>query len=385
MFRIPGVIPVYIASIFGRLPNGALSLVLLLRTREMTGSYAAGGVVAAASGLALGVSSPVLGRLIDRRGQRQVLLLSCLASTAALAGFAALPDDTPLAVAILVATLAGASTPPLNSCLRALLAAVIPPELRHRAFAIDSTMFELVYISGPLMLVGVIGAWSLRAAVASCAVLTFVGTVVFASTRLSRAITGTPASPHDIAGPLRHPGVQTLLTSVLLFGLAIAGLEVGLAAFAEHEGHTNAVGYLLGLSGVGSMVGGLVAARTRPPADPARRLAVLLLGLAVLEVPLGIVGSLPAMAVAVTVAGFGIAPSLALTFQLTSEVAPTGTVTEAMTWLTSAIAGGLAAGSALAGWLVEHTGTTPVLFTVAVYGAVAAAVVASRTAGLATT
>ncbi len=379
MLQTPGMVPLYLASIIGRLPIGALGLVLLLRTREMTGSYAAGGVVAAAFGLANGLSQPFLGRVIDRRGQASVLIPGAIVGGAALAGFAALEDGAPVIVAVLITAVAGAATPPLNSCVRALLSDVVAPAARHRAFALDSTLFELIYITGPLVLVGVVGAWSLRAAVLTCAALTLAGTLLFAATRLSRLARGAAATSRDLMGPLRDHGVRTQLLSVALFGLSIASLEVGLTGFADDEGHRNAVGYLLGCSGLGSMVGGLITARTPAPADPRRRLVLLLVGLAVLEAPLALMQSLPAMAVAVTIAGLALAPTLAITFQLTSEAAPDGTVTEALTWLSSAISLGLAIGSAISGALVEHVSTTFVLITIAGYTAIEAAVVAART------
>ncbi len=385
MFGVPALLPVYVASIFGRLPQGAIGLVLLLRTREMTGSFAAGGAVAAAFGLAHAAGSPVLGRLIDRRGQSVVLVPGAIVAAAAILAFAALSDDAPLVAAAALAIVAGAATPPVNSCLRALLSVVVAPERRHRAFALDSTMFELVYISGPLILVGVIGAWSLRAAAVACALIGLGGTIWFATTRLSREAAASEHVSDDLAGPLRAPAVRTLLVTVGLFGLCIACLEVGLAAFAADEGSRTAVGYLLACSGVGSMVGGLVAARSRAPEDAARRLTLLLAVTGVLAIPIGFVGSLPAMAIAVTVASLGISPALALIFGLTAELAPPGSVTEALTWLSSFINLGVAGGAALAGWLAEAAGTTVVLFGIAAYCVAAAAVVASRSAVLATT
>ncbi len=379
MLASPGIISLWLASIAGRLPIGALGVLLLLRTREMTGSYAAGGMVAAAFGLAGGLGQPVLGRMIDRRGQWPVLVPAGLAQGALLGAVAALPDDTPVPAIALLAALAGGATPPLSSCLRALLFDVVAPALRHRAFAVDSTLFELVYITGPLVIVGVIGAQSLRAAVATCGALTAGGTIVFAATRLSRATRGSAAPDADLAGPLRDRNVVTYLIAAGLFGLSIANLEVGLAAFAGDEGHRSAVGYLLGLNGLGSLIGGLVASRLPAPAHPDRRLIALLLALSVLEVPLALMGSLPAMAVTCGIAGVAIAPSLALTFQLASEVAPEGTVTETLTWLVSAIAAGIALGSAIAGLLAEENGPTIVLATVAVYTAAEAAFVAART------
>ncbi len=382
MLRTPGIVPLWVTSIFARLPTTALSLVLLLRTQEITGSFAAGGLVAGAEGLAAGLGGPLLGRAIDRRGQRAVLLASGAVSAVAIGAFAVLDDGAPVLLAAVIAAVAGATQPPISSCLRALLSGAVAPEHRHRAFAVDSTLFELVYITGPLVIVGIVGAWSLRAAIVACAVLTVAGTVSFAGTRLSRAARGAFDAAKELAGPLRDPGVRVLLVAVFLFGLSIAGLEVGLSAFAAGEGSPNAVGYLLALSGGGSMLGGLLAARTPPPRDPRRRLAALLALLALLEVPMAFAGSLATMGIAVAVASLAIAPSLALVFQLASEAAPAGTVTEALTWLSSAIAGGLAAGSAIAGVLAEHVSVTLVLATIAGYTAVEAAWVAARASAL---
>lgn len=378
IIKTPGVVRVYLSTIVARMPVGALGLLLILRTRELTGSYAAGGLVAAAYAVALGVASPVLGRLVDRRGQRLVLVASAVVSSAALAGFAALPDGTGVAPALLLAAVAGAGTPPLSACQRAIWTDALAPRLRHTAYALDSVVFELVYISGPLVLVAGVGAWSLRAALLVAALAAVLGTFAFVATRLSRDWRPHPHRPADPLGPLRGAGVRTILTALALFAIGIAATEIAVAAFAEREGSPNAVGLLLGLWGVGSLTGGLVFGRLAPPPDPGRRLALLLLALAVLEIPMALAWSLPAMAVAITLAGLAIAPGMALAFHLLSEVAPTGTVTEAQTWVSSGFGAGMAGGSALCGWLVERTGTTAGLWLVVGVGVLAAAVVAGR-------
>ena len=141
---------------------------LILRTQELTGSYAAGGLVAGAFALALGVAAPILGRAIDRRGQTGVLIWSALASTVRSASSpsprTATPPRSPWPPSP-----RGGRPAPVNSCLRALWSQVLAPERRHRAFNIDSVVFEIVYISGPLLIVGAIGAWSMQAAVVACA------------------------------------------------------------------------------------------------------------------------------------------------------------------------------------------------------------------------
>jgi MFS family permease len=378
ILRTPGVAAVYLASVAGRLPAGAISLVLILRTREMTGSYAAGGAVAAASAIAAGIGGPLLGRLIDRRGQGLVLCASGAWFGIVLAAFAALPDGAPLAVAIALAALAGAAMPPLGACQRAIWSDLLAPRLRHGAYALDSVVFELVYIAGPLLLVSAIGAWSLRAAVAAAALLGAAGSVAFAATRLSREWAPSAAASGDRLGALRGPGVRTVLAALALFAVGIAGVEIAVAAFSEQEGSSRAVGVLLAFWGAGSMLGGLVFGHLPEPADPGRRLAALLLALALLEIPLVLAGDLATMGIAITVAGAAIAPGLSLAFRLLSEVAPPGTVTEAQTWVATGFGAGMAGGSALGGWLVEHAGTRETLWVVVAVGALAAAVVHAR-------
>src|SRR3954454_13092079 len=94
ILKTPGVARIYLASIVGRLPVGALGLLLILRTREMTGSYAFGGAVAAAYAVATGIGARLLGRVVDRRGQAAVLVPAALASGVLLGAYAALPTGT---------------------------------------------------------------------------------------------------------------------------------------------------------------------------------------------------------------------------------------------------------------------------------------------------
>ena len=96
-----------------------LSIGLLVHAAHLTGSFAAAGVVAGAFAVSLGVGGPMLGRLVDRRGQTTVLLAGALVAGAALAAIAALPAGAPLAGLVGLAVVLGLSTPPVGACLRA--------------------------------------------------------------------------------------------------------------------------------------------------------------------------------------------------------------------------------------------------------------------------
>lgn len=385
ILRTPGVARVLASTVVARLPNGAIGLVLLLRTREMTGSYAAGGAVSAAFSIFYGIGSPALGRLIDRRGQTAVVVPASILCGAALAAFAALGDGTPLALVMAVAAAAGATTPPLPAAQRAIWNRVLRGPLRHGAYALDSVVFEIVYICGPLVLVTGIGAWSLRAAAFACAASTAVGSLAFAAAPLSRAMGPAAEVAEHWLGALRAAGVRTLLAALALFGLAVAAIEVAAAAFCTGHGHPHAVGVLLALWGVGSMIGGIVLGRVGAPANPPRRLAALTVALAVANLPLLAAGSVSVLGVLLVVAGGFIAPSLATAFALLSEVAPAGTVTEAQGWIGSSFGGGIALGAALAGKLVDVSGTTAALAVAVVALLLSAAVVVAGRPRLAVT
>ena len=75
--------------------------------------------------MSLGVGGPLLGRLVDRRGQTTVLVAGALVAGSALAATAALPAGAPLAALVALAAVLGLSAPPVGACLRAILPAVV--------------------------------------------------------------------------------------------------------------------------------------------------------------------------------------------------------------------------------------------------------------------
>src|SRR3954447_25088994 len=105
-------------SIVARLPVAMLSIGLLVHTERATGAYAVAGLVAGALALAQGVGGPLLGRVVDRRGQTAVLVASALVCAAALVATALLPTSAPVALRVVLALAAGAALPPVGASLR---------------------------------------------------------------------------------------------------------------------------------------------------------------------------------------------------------------------------------------------------------------------------
>ena len=154
LLRVPGFTRLFLASMAGRLPASALGLVLILHVRGLTGSFAAGGAVAGAYALANGVTGPLLGRLVDRRGQGVVLVPAALVSSAAIVAVALLPRGAAVAPAIALAAVAGGAFPPLGPCLRTLWPAMLGDDAgrMHAAFSLEAAALEATYIVGPVVI-----------------------------------------------------------------------------------------------------------------------------------------------------------------------------------------------------------------------------------------
>lgn len=73
------------ATLLGRLPLGMAPVVLLLAARDQGGSYTWGAVLAGVFGLAVAAGQPLLGRIVDRMGQRVPIVVGALVSAAAFA------------------------------------------------------------------------------------------------------------------------------------------------------------------------------------------------------------------------------------------------------------------------------------------------------------
>jgi len=375
VLRTPGVLPLFLASCVARLPMGAVGLLFVLHTQELTGSYARGGIVAGAYTLALGISNPILARVADRRGQTVVLLGGAPIAAGALVAAALLPAGAQNWL-VVCAALAGAAQPPVGACMRALWPVLLrDADARHAAYATEGALLEIVYICGPLAIVAGIGAWSLTAALAACGGFLLAGDLAFAASGASRAWRPERTAARDLAGALRGGGVRVLMAVFALCGLAIGAVEVCTPAMLDAMGHRNLTGVMLGLWGLGSMLAGVAVARAGAPADATRRLVLALAAWGLAHAAVALAGSPLQLGLLLMVAGATIAPTLVCANGMLDGLAPAGTLTEAFTWTSTGMAAGFAAGSTLAGALVEAASPGIALAVLGSGGLVAALVV----------
>jgi MFS family permease len=382
VLRAPGALSLFLASCVARLPMGALGLLLVLHTQQITGSYAKGGLASGAYAIALGISNPALARVVDRSGQTLILRVGAPLAAAAIVVLAILPDGAPLAAIVACAAVAGACQPPVGACMRALWPVLLDtPDRRHAAYSMEGALLEVVYICGPVLIVAGIGSWSTSAAMLACATVLLVGDLAFAAHPISRAWRPHADVERDLTGALRGPGVRVLVAVFVLCGLSVGAVEVAVPAALDSTGHRELTGVLLGLWGVGSMFAGLAIGRLGAATNAPRRLAIALAAWGLAHGAVGVSGEPLVLGLLLLVAGATIAPTFVSANGMLDDLAPTGTITEAFTWTSTGIAVGIAAGSAIAGALVEASSPAVAMAALGAGAVLASLVVRAAAAG----
>ncbi len=380
-----------VADVCARLPQGMVAITLLL-VAATHASMTTAGLVVAGYTLGQAVTGPLRGRLADRYGLARVCAFcGCGYAVALLGLLAGSLAGSPAWLLVAAAAAAGLIVPPLSPGMRSLWSAQAPRALRQTAFALDAAVFDLAYLTGPVVASALAVGVAPAAAVGLLLALT--GAAIVMIGRRSRP-GGTDAEtgrllmprrkggrwaidhplwrpvahrPRSSPGPLASPVLRRLLITGGLVNAALAATEVALTGYVRQHHALWAAGPLLAGVSAGSIVGSLLLGARGSGAlagETGRRLPRLLacyaLGLAALTAA-SLYG--PLIAVAAPLAGLFLGPSLATLFNLASSAsdgasggasggAPgeaAGGGTEAQGWLNSVMNGGAAAGAALAG------------------------------------
>ncbi|GAA3100745.1 MFS transporter [Nonomuraea salmonea] len=371
LFERPGAAAFVLAGLIGRMPMSMLGIGVILLISTLTESYATAGAVAATTNLAFAVAAPLSGRLVDRFGQSRVIPPFAVVNALALAALmvfagSGLPDWTYYASGLIV----GATSLSLGSMVRARWSVIHGGSGRlHTAFAFESVIDEVVFVTGPALVTVLATAVNPYAGLIVALVCMLGGSLALAGQR------GTEPPVQEIrsssGSPILIPGVAVLAGVALALGAIFGSVDLITVAFAEEHGVKGAAGFLLAAFAGGSMVSGLWFGsrhwRISLRARFVRALALFVVGL----VPIIFIDHAWLMAAALFLAGFAISPTLITSFSLTERLVPPSLLTEGMAWISTAIGFGVAAGAWAGGRLTESYGAS------AAYGfSVAAAVVA---------
>ncbi|WP_409328650.1 MFS transporter [Trujillonella humicola] len=365
-----------LAAFIGRLPLSMVGLGCVLLIASETGSYAFGGAVAAVGAVSTAAVGPLLGRLADTIGQRRTLLPVTAVFAASGAFFlAAVKRDWPTWTVFVFAGLAGACIPPVASMIRVRWTHLLRGTNRlPAALAMESVVDEFVFIVGPVLVTFLSTTGHATSGVVTAFVLAIVGSLLFAA----QGRTEPPPHGHvSRSGPsaIRTPGIRVLFVVGAAVGAILGCLEIALVAFADEVGRMSLSGVLIAGLAVGSMASGIGWGTVHWRSPLRLRLVVALSALTVLVVPLLFIGDVWLMLPFVMIAGIAVSPSLISSFTLAELLVPRSAITEAFTWIGTALGLGVAVGASLAGLIVDVQGANASLLVAVVAAGVAAVVV----------
>ena len=369
-----------------RMPIFAGGVVLTLHVVSHLGRpYAAAGLVSAAATIAIAVSGPWRGKLLDRRGLRRVVVPSIVVAAVcwSIAPFVS------YWWLLALAALAGLFVIPSFSIIRQAVIAAVDEDDRRTAISLDSVAVELSFMVGPAAGVWAATVWPTQWVLFAIEMLgVLAGVLLWVANPVLHDEAEAPVDDEGVSVEVpRVVRSQWFKARFLVICLAAAattlvlgGTDIAIVAALRDFDAQPSIGWVLAVWGFGSLLGGLVYGGLQKSVSA----FWLLGGLALVSAPMALalgVGSLAALSF---VAGLFCAPTITATVDQVSRVVPGAARGEAMGWHGSFMTGGMALGAPLAGFAIDHRGWQAGFLLVAAVGLLVALVGALATSGRAT-
>jgi MFS family permease len=378
----PALRQALVLGLLVRMPIFAGSVVLTLHVvSSLHRSYGAAGLVSAAATIAIAISGPWRGRLLDRLGLRRVVVPSIVVaavcwSIAPFAGYWWL---------LSLAALAGLFVIPSFAIIRQAVIAAVPESDRRTAISLDSVAVELSFMVGPAVGVWAATVWptswvlfSIEMVGVAAGVLLWLANPVIREAAEDAVLDGNGqpvAAPAVPRSEWFRPGFLAVCLAATATTVVLGGSDIAIVAALRAFGEQASIGWVLAVWGFGSLVGGLVYGGLH------RSISAfwLLGGLSVVTAPMALAVGAPSLAVLSFVAGLLCAPTITATVDQVSRIVPLSARGEAMGWHGSFMTAGLALGAPAAGVAIDWWGWGAGFMLVALVGLAVAATGAGAT------
>ncbi|MGO4665822.1 MFS transporter [Bosea sp. 2RAB26] len=356
IFRAPGAIAFSATGFIARMPVSMVTLGVVTMLSQARGEYWLAGAVAATFALSNALIAPQLSRLVDRYGQRRLLIPATLAAIAALSGLMlSTRYEAPVWALFVFAMLSG-TMPSISAMVRARWTELYrdTPKLRT-AFAFESVVDEVIYMTGPVIAIGLSVSFFPEAGPLAATLLLTIGTALFVAQRASEP----PVHPQGASGGdsvIRLASVRIIAFILIAIGTIFGTAEVTAVAFAEAQGNKAAASFVLASYAAGSLITGIVFGALKLRMSLASQLLIAIALAAVTTLPLLAVNSIGSLAVVVFLAGAAVSPTIIVSIGLIERLVPAAKLTEGITWAMTGIGIGMAVGSSASGWVIDGFG-----------------------------
>ena len=398
LFSIPGTKAFCASGAVARLPMSMMGLGIVLALNHMYDNWTIAGVMSAAYVLATAAVTPLYARLFDRFGQRKVGPVVLTVQVIVMLGFAfAALMRVPIPLLFVLAVVMGMTQFAFGALVRTRWAYVLDRagkgELLNTAYALESAIDEIVFIFGPILAAflaaSVHPVSQLFVPTIACAV----GGAVFFALRdtqppVLREITVVAAGTDDAdvrlaaggaAGAavsadhfdldrlktgdrdrrkrnvLTYAGVLPLLAVFIVFNMAFTAFDTSMTAVMKSLHLDSVLGVQLAMLAVGSCMGALVFGSRELRGSRWRHmimfLALMTVGFVVIHL---CQGNLIVMGLVEILTGLTISPVFASGNLLVKETVPEESLTEGLSWVSTAGTMGASFGSMITGIVLDH-------------------------------
>ncbi|MER8102149.1 MFS transporter [Kitasatospora sp. NPDC094016] len=383
IFASPGSLAFSTTGFVSRLPISMTGIGIVTMLSQLRGSYGVAGLVSATLAISAALLGPQVSRLVDRHGQRRIIVPAMALTIVAVVGLLLCarlkaPDWTLFVFAAGMGVM-----PSTGAMVRARWAHLYrddAPKL-HTAYSFEAVVDEVCFIVGPILSIGLATSVFPEAGVLLAGVFLAVGVLLFAGQRATEPPVH-PGARHVGGSVILNRGLQVLILTFVATGAIFGSVEVVTVAYSETQGHKSLASVILALWALGSCLAGVVFGTLKLTGSMAGRFFAGVLFMALSMAPLLLVaesvhgvGGLIAVGGALLIAGIAISPTLITAMALVERLVPAAQLTEGMTWTTTGLALGVAVGSSAGGWVVDAAGSAAgywVPLTAGVFGVVTA-------------
>lgn len=278
LFRTPTLKVAYLSVLLSAIPLGTTTLGLVLSVQSWTGSLSLAGSITALFTLGNAIGLTLQGVLIDRLGDRAVVLTAGLVSGLALGTVALAGGGLGPGLLGGLVLLAGLGVPAITTAVRRLLPLLTDdPTIRSAGYAALSVIFQLAFAVGPLLVtLAVVATGRPSHALLLAAAMIVTAAAIFGfgvpAQSVAQAESGVTRSRLTGFGPL-----LALYGVAALTGIATGMTTVAVPAVTQAAGLVAMAGVAFAASAVGDVTGAVIFGSRSWPLTERQQLGVALL------------------------------------------------------------------------------------------------------------
>ena len=396
LFSVPGTKAFCVAGALARLPMSMMGLGIILALNHLYDNWTIAGAMSAAYVLATAAVTPLYARLFDRFGQRRIGKIVLAAQVVAMLAFAfAALIRVPIPLLFLLAVVMGLTQFAFGALVRTRWAYVLDrtgsSEMLNTAYALESAIDEIVFIFGPILAaflaasvhpvsqlfvptaasaIGgavffalrdtqppVVHAIEVDAAKASDTDVRTAGTAGFDEPEaiglsLKRLKGGGKARKRSV---LTYAGVIPLLLVFIVFNMSFTAFDTSMTAVMKSLRLDSVLGVQLAMLAVGSCIGAFAFGSRELKGSRWMHMVMFLTAMTVGFVVIhACMGNLIVMGLVEILTGLTISPVFASGNLVMKETMPEESLTEGLSWVSTAGTVGASFGSMITGIVLDH-------------------------------